>query len=151
MTDTNEAAFWTSARPAADRGWMAKGRANVNAYYEAHQPAPEPAPVSPDSDAVAGLSIGSMAEYAAARDQLIGIRPSSEFVGLDGVHLSDAASGFPSVADTSFNSAAELMAATNPYRRWERPGEAPRERGIPASLVESQDGQHRGRGTVNPR
>jgi hypothetical protein len=55
-------------------------------------------------------------------------------------------SGFPDAADLK-GSATAMAAMVNPYRRHERPGETPRQRGIPANLVESQAGIT-GRGTI---
>jgi hypothetical protein len=87
------------------------------------------------------MSIGSMAEHAAARDAL-GIRSASDFAGLD---RRVNTSGFPDAADLMVSGAAEF-GNTNPYRAHERPGYEPRLSGILAAELPTSIGGIRYRG-----
>jgi hypothetical protein len=139
MTDPTN--FWTDVTSAqANRhDWVARGTRDLANWDAAHQPPPDPEPATPD--VVADLDL---IEYAQQRDAL-GIRSAGEFVGLDRRHVEDS-SGFPNAGDRLTRE--QLAAMTNPYRVHQRPGEAPRQRGIDASMVESLGGL-RGRGVVS--
>lgn len=130
MSESND--YWTQADQVMHRGWLRR------------RPMPAPAepnvvePVEP-VDFLMGMSV---AEYAANR----GSMPETNDFGV----VRPNESGFPDVADTASNSAAEQMAAANPYRRHSNTGFHPSsQRGIDASLVESLDGSITGRGNVN--
>ena len=140
MTENSDSSsFWTDARP-ADRGWMARGRANAARYYAPQEPA-EPEPVVPGDDSIGALDL---AAYAQVRDQL-GIRSASDFAGLDR-RVNE--SGFLDAVDL-MGSATALAEAVNPYRVHDTTGYEVRQRGIPASQVQSLGGIT-GRGNVNP-
>jgi hypothetical protein len=130
--------FWQDAARRPGYGWMDRGRANADAWHSAHQPAPEPEP-EPEP-----MSIGSMdlTAYAQMRSSL-GVRSASEFVGMG----PDDGSGFPSAGDRSFTKEQREALPDLAARTHDRPGYAPRQRGIDASLVESIGGI-RGRGTI---
>ena len=137
MTDSTE--FWTTAR--RPRGWMDRAAAKADEWRAAREPAPEPESVVSGDDSIGALDL---AAYAQVRDQL-GIRSASDFAGLDR-RVNE--SGFPNAADLK-GSATALAEAVNPYRVHDETGYEVRQRGIPASQVESLGGIN-GRGNVNP-
>jgi hypothetical protein len=136
---SEETSFWTNARPHQGHGWMDRGRANSARYDEAHQPAPEPEPITAEPDAVAGLDLQ---QYAAQRAAL-GVRSATEFVGLN-----RNASGFPDAADSILTSEQRAQLGLG-HLNHERPGPEPRPRGITAAAMPTSLGGIPMRGVVH--
>jgi hypothetical protein len=129
--------FWTDTRPADDRGWMGRGRANVARWNAAHAPA-EPDVTAPEpTDYLMDMSLD---DYAAQRSSM----PVANDFGL----IKENTSGFADAKDL-MGSATALAAMTNPYRRhdWATQPGAPR--GVPASSMPESLGGIRPRGAVS--
>lgn len=127
--------FWQDAARRPGYGWMDRGRANTARFNAAHQPAP---PDVTDPEPVDFLMGMSMDEYAAQSNSV----PVANDFGL----VKENTSGFADAKDL-MQFAAEHRADINPYRVHERPGFAPRERGIPAANLPETSGGIRYRGT----
>ena len=138
MTDPTN--YWTEATPRRN-GWMDRAARRADAWHAARQSEPEPEPVAPDDDVVAGLSLSEWAQVRAS----LGVRTASEFVGLN--RQADNGSGFPDAGATL--STEQLRALGQGYRSHDNAGYQPGQRGIDATLVESIGGV-RSRGNANP-
>jgi hypothetical protein len=130
--------FWADARLVTGRSWLDRGRANTARFNAAHAPAPPEVTTAEPTDYLMGMS---MDDYAQQRSSM----PVANDFGL----VEENMSGFADAKDLMVSSATELAAATNPYRIHPNTGYEVRQRGIPASQVESIGGIT-GRGNVNP-
>lgn len=117
----SDSEFWTQANQ--PRQWPGRGPVVARPIPQVAQPAPPDVTAAEPVDYLMGMS---MDEYAASRTSM----PVANDFGL----VRENTSGFPDAADLK-GSATALAALTNPYRVHERPGHAPRERGVDAAAL----------------